>query len=521
MSKAKTQTTKKQKTAKKSKPVVSLKEKQATTSPSMPKQVQNAQDYLKKMLAESREKHFGDKENLTFQDYKEATSKEVNSLFSLEGWQDGEFMDDVRQATLRGAHPAANILFWLFGLFIFIALIWMSTAEVDEVTRGEGRVIPSSQVQIIQNLEGGIVDEIMIKEGDIVEKGDVMIRIDDTGFASSLAEKKAKFDALQAEIARLEAEATGKKEIKFPEELQEKAPHIVESELARYQARQAELESSMGILKDQITQKEQELEELMKRRDQASRSYELSNEELEMTIPLEEEGVVSKVDILRLKRDVNDRLGEKEATELAVTRGQSALEEAKKRSEERVFQFKNEALTELATKKEEYARLTEVLKAVKDQVDRTTVRAPVRGTIKRVLVNTLGGVITPGMDLVELIPLEDSLLVEAKIRPSDIAFLKPNLDAVVKFSAYDFTIYGGLEAKLEHIGADTVLDEKGNAFYHIRVRTEKNNLGDDGNELPIIPGMVATVDIISGKKTVLDYMMKPLRRTREMALTER
>ena len=300
-----------------------------------------------------------------------------------------------------------------------------------------------------------------------------------------------------------------------------KTPHIVESEYARYKARQAELKSGMGILADQVTQKEQEINELVKRREQASRSYALSKEELDLTIPLEAEGVVSKVDILRLKRDVNDRLGEKEATELAVIRGESALDEAKKRANEKVLQFKNEALTELATKTEEFSRLTEVLKAVEDQVDRTTVRAPVRGTIKRVLVNTRGGVITPGMDLVELIPLEDSLLIEAKIRPSDIAFLKPKLDAMVKFSAYDFTIYGGLEAKLEHIGADTVLDEKGNAFYHIRVRTNKNNLGSGSKSLPIIPGMVATVDIISGKKTVLDYMMKPLRRTREMALTER
>lgn len=452
---------------------------------------------------------------------KQPTRKQgVSEMFSLEGWQDAEFMDDVRQATLRGAHPAANILFWVFGLFIFIGIIWMSTAQVDEVTRGEGRVIPSSQVQIVQNLEGGIVDKILVKEGDIVAKGAIMLRIDDTGFSSSFAEKQAKYYTLMAEIARLEAETNGT-EPQFSKELKTEHVHIMESELARFKSRQAQLASSIGILTDQVSQKQQELNELIKRKEQAGRSYKLSKEELDLTIPLEKEGVVSKVDILRLKRDVNDRLGEKETTELAVERGQTALEEARKRADEKTLQFRNEALEELATKKDEFARLTEVMKAVKDQVDRTTVRAPVRGTVKRVLVNTVGGVITPGMDLVELIPLEDSLLIEAKIRPSDIAFLKPNLDAVVKFSAYDFTIYGGLDAKLEHIGADTVLDEKGNAFYHIRVRTKKNNLGTGEDNFPIIPGMVATVDIISGKKTVLDYMMKPLRRTREMALTER
>jgi membrane fusion protein, adhesin transport system len=510
----------KKKKAVSEKPSVSLKEKQAMTSPAPKKQ--NEKDihkHLQQALEESGLDKTNNKKPPT--DYTKIAKQEMKDMFSLEGWQDGEFMDDVRQATLRGAHPAANILFWLFGIFILIALIWMSTAEVDEVTRGEGRVIPSSQVQIIQNLEGGIIEKILIKEGDIVEKGDIMIHIDDTGFASSLAEKRAKLYALQAEISRLSVEANGTDELRYPIEVSLKTPHIVESETARYNARQAELKSGMGILEDQISQKKQELEELIKRKEQAKRSYALSKEELDLTIPLEKEGVVSKVDILRLKRDVNDRLGEKEATELAVARGESALAEAKKRSDERILKFKNEALTELATKKDEFARLTEVLKAVKDQVDRTTVRAPVRGTIKRVLVNTMGGVITPGMDLVELIPLEDSLLIEAKIRPSDIAFLKPNLDAIVKFSAYDFTIYGGLEAKLEHIGADTVLDEKGNAFYHIRVRTNKNNLGINSPELPIIPGMVATVDIISGKKTILDYMMKPLRRTREMALTER
>lgn len=446
--------------------------------------------------------------------------KDAQDKLFPEHWEDGEFMDDVRQATLRGAHPAANLLFWGIGIFCLIAFLWAGVAEIDEVTRGEGKVIPSSKVQVLQNLEGGIIKEVRVREGDIVEKGQPLIIIDDTGFASSYGEKKSKYLTLQAQLARMEAEINETAPV-WPVEVTNKAPEIIEEEHIIYLSRKEELQSSLDILRRQSEQKEQELKEVTTRHQQAARNYELSKEELDLTIPLEKEGVVSRVEILRLKRTVNDMLAEKEATELAIPRVQSSLREANRRVEEKIIQYRNETLKELSGRREEYNRLAEVMKAVEDQVERTTVRAPVRGTIKQVLVHTRGGVVQPGMELIELIPLEDSLLVEAQIRPADIAFLRPGQEAQVKITAYDFTIFGDLDGFLEHIGADTVTDDRGNSFYKIRVRTTKNYLGTENNPLPIIPGMVTSVDIISGKKTILDYLLKPFRKAREKALRER
>tara|TARA_R110000868_G_C10970322_1_gene769713 strand:- start:9670 stop:11274 length:1605 start_codon:yes stop_codon:yes gene_type:complete len=461
-------------------------------------------------------------------DVSEATDKAkaaVTRYFSSDGWEDGEFMDDVSQATLRGAHPAANLLFWVSASFIAILLIWANFAEIDEVTHGEGKVIPSTKVQEIQHGEGGIVKEILVREGDVVDKGDVLILIDDTEFSSSLEEKKAKLFTLQAEIARLNYELLPEKEkpatINYPEIVMQKASGVIESQNNIYRARMNEKSSAISILNQQLQQKDQEVKEAETRMGQTARAYEFSKRELDLTRPLLKEGVVSEVEILRLERTVNDLLGEKETSELAVTRAGFAKKEAADRYHEVEVKFRTEALVQLGEKTEEFQRIKEILKADEYRVDRTSVRAPVDASVKQVLVNTIGGVVNKDEVLVELIPIDDQLLVEAKIRPKDIAFLRPQQKAKVKITAYDFSVYGGLEAELEYIGVDTVADDKGNPFYHIRVRTDKNYLGKDSQKLHIIPGMVATVDILTGKKTVLDYILKPFNKMRENALRER
>lgn len=432
-------------------------------------------------------------------------------------WEDGEFMDDVRQSTLRGANPASNLLFWAIFTFMTLLLIWAGFAEIDEVTRGDGKVIPSSQVQVVQNLEGGIVSEILAREGELVEKGQVLIRIDDTGFASSFNEKKAKLESLRIAIPRMEAEMSGA-EVVYPEDAEE---YVVLNDMAVYESRKAELENAVGIINRQLEQKQQMRKEADTNYAQAKRAYELKNKEYQMTKPLFKDGVVSEVEMLRVEQELNALQGEMEGAEIAIPQAESAVEEAKERVKEVMVKFRTETLRELAEKKEELARLSEVMKAVGDQVARTTVRAPVKGTVKRMLVNTLGGVVEPAMDLVELIPLEDTLLVQAQIRPKDIAFLRPGQKAMVKISAYDYSIYGGLPATLENIGVDTVTDERGNAFYEIKVRTTQNYLVHGKEKLPIISGMVATVDILTGKKTVLDYILKPFIKMRDNALRER
>ena len=442
------------------------------------------------------------------------------AFFFPPNWDDGEFMNDADAVALRGPHPAANALYLSICAVFVVGLLWSALATVDEVTRGEGKVIPSSQVQVVQNLEGGMVQEILAKPGDVVDKDQVLLRIDDTGFASSYGEQRARYFSLVAAVARLEAEISETSPV-FPVDVQNAAPDILASEVALYQNRQSERQSSIDILRRQVEQKEQEQRELQNRLEQQQRSYQLAVKELEITAPLEKEGAVSKVELLRLERQVNDLKGDMDAARLALPRVEAALQEANRRIEERVLKFRSDALAELADKKEQLARIGQSIVAAEDRVTRTLVRSPVRGTVKQVLVSTVGGVVKPGMDLVEIVPLEDNLLVEARIRPQDIAFIRPGQDVMVKISAYDFSIYGGLPARLEQISADTITGERGESYYLVRVRTERSSLGAESNPLPIIPGMVATVDIITGKKTVLAYMLKPVLKASENALRER
>jgi len=444
----------------------------------------------------------------------------INNWFFPGNWEDGEFMDDVRQSTLRGAHPAANVMIWaLISLFICF-LVWASFAELDEVTSGQGKVIPSGQVQIVESFEGGIIEKILVAEGDIVEVGQPMVIIDDTSAASSFSEKMTRLYTLQVSIARLKA-MVNNVEPQYPREIIEKAPHIIDSEHALYLSKVSEMRSAIEVLQRQVEQRQQDLKEIITREQQMSRDYALSKKELEMTKPLLAEGVVSEVELLRVERQANQALGEKESAELAIPRAEASIKEAQSRLQETVTRYRSELLKEAGEKKEEFERLSNIITAVEDQVDRTTIRSPVRAAVNRVLVNTVGGVIDQGMEIVELIPLEDTLLVEAQIKPQDIAFLRPNQEAKVKITAYDFSVYGDLPANLVYISADTVQDERGNPFYHIRVRTSKNYLGTEQNKLEIMAGMVASVDILTGKKTVLDYILKPFKKTLGTAMRER
>jgi adhesin transport system membrane fusion protein len=473
----------------------------------------------RKQVAEQTEQPTLNKGRSVHQAQQRFSSWLDRTLFNTQ-WEDGAFMDDVRQATLRGAHPAANALFWAMVAFAATFLLWASIAELDEVTSGMGQVIPSGKVQVVQNLEGGIIKGIRVRQGDIVEPGQILVDIDDTGFASSFEEKRKRYYTLQAKTARLEAEISGEKPV-FPQETVVETPQIVEEANNLYLSRLGEFRSAKEILQRQVEQRAQELEEAKTKRAQAARSWELAQKEYDMAVPLQRDGVISEVELLRLERDVNTQLGEKDAARLTVPRTEAALREAQSRLKETTLRFQNEARQELADARDELARLSEILKAEADRVDRTSVRAPVRAEVKQVLVNTVGGVVQPGMDLVELVPLDDTLLVEAKIRPQDIAFVRPGQKSIVKITAYDFSIYGGLPGQLEQISPDTITDDEGEAFYKIRVRTEKNYLGEGKKKLPIISGMIATVDILTGKKTVLDYLLKPLRKAREKALRER
>jgi adhesin transport system membrane fusion protein len=404
--------------------------------------------------------------------------------------------------------------------FFVLFFAWASWATLDEVTRGDGKVIPSSQVQKVQNLEGGILAAIEVHEGEVVDPGQVLLRIDNLRAASDLRENRKRHLALLGAIGRLRAEVD-QTPIAFPPEIVADAPEVVANQRALYEARQADLDSELAILRSQVEQREQELTELKTRIDQLARSQALARQELEITAPLAASRVVSKIELLHLERQINDLDGELESARLSVPRVEAAVREAHRRLDERQLNFRAEAQRELATDQPEATALAEVITAAADRVKRTEVRSPVRGTIKRLLINTVGGVIQPGQDLVEIVPLEDTLLLEAKVRPADIGFLHPGQPALVKVTAYDFSIYGGLKGVVEDISADTITDERGESFYRVRVRTHDNALEKAGEPLPITPGMTAQVDILTGHKTVMDYLLKPILKAKERALRER
>ena len=426
----------------------------------------------------------------------------------------GYSVEDLRPKRLT------HVFLFVIIAFFVVFFSWAGWATLEEVTRGEGRVIPSRQTQIVQNLEGGIVAEILVREGEIVEDGQALMRIDNIRAASDFRERRSRYFALEAALARLEAEVQGG-EPAFPEEVRVAAPDLVSSESLLFESRQQSLASEVEILRRQKEQREQELDELRTRERQYTESLRLARQELGIVAPLAERRVVSQSEHLQLQRQVNDLDGQLQQTRQSIPRVESAIGEAEERIDGAYSKFRSEAYREMSTLRAERAGLTEVIAAGEDRVRRTEVRSPVRGTIKELKFNTIGGVIQPGDPIVEITPLDDTLLVEAQVRPADIAFLRPDLPAMVKITAYDFSIFGGLEGRVEQISADTITDERGESFYRVRVRTDETSLGTVDNPLEIIPGMTAQIDVITGEKTVLDYLMKPILKARDEALRER
>ena len=404
-------------------------------------------------------------------------------------------------------------------VIVLLLIVWAALAQMDELTRGDGKVIPSRQLQVIQSLDGGVVSEILVKEGQIVEAGQLLLRIDETRATSGVRESAAQTFALRAKQARLQALSEGSPFVPpKPAAGDADETRTVDDERRLYDARILELATLLSISRQQLEQRQQESTEARARRTSAERGLDLSQQELAKTKPLLATGAVSEVDILRLERDLARYRGEVEQSAAVIARTQAAITEAQRKITETELNFRNESRKEMAETMARLNALNEGSVALADRVDKAQVKSPVRGRVQRLLANTVGGVVQPGKDLVEIVPLDDALVLEARLQPRDIAFVHPGQAANVKFTAYDFSIYGGLEATVENISPDTVIDERGNAFYVVRVRTHQSHLGD---KLPIIPGMTAEVDILTGRKTVLAYLMKPILRGKAVALSER
>jgi len=374
----------------------------------------------------------------------------------------------------------------------------------------------------VQNLEGGILEVLFVTEGEVVDRGQPLLQIDDTIFASTYRERSLQVEQLTVKAARLRAEAnsTG-----FDEELEKLGDvHneiLVASERALYESRKQAHLSQLDSLNQKVSQKKQELSSMRVNRQSLSDSYRLLRQELEFTRPLVSQGAVSQVELLRLERQANDLKGELDRATISIPQLESAYQEAIKNAESYSQTFASESRAELNEVMAELGRIGQSNQALEDRVTRTLVRSPMKGIVKQIKVKTIGGVIQPGEDLVEIVPFDDSLLVDARVSPSDIAFIHPGQQATVKFTAYDFSIHGGLPAKVIRISPDTIVDEEGVSYYQVRLRTDSSHLGNEDDPLPIIPGMIVQVDILTGQKTILDYLLKPILKTKELAFRER
>lgn len=404
----------------------------------------------------------------------------------------------------------------LVGAFV----VWSALASITEFTAGHGRVIPASKIQVVQNLEGGIVREILVREGAMVREGDVLVRIDPTIADASLGESREKIFGLMALIARLEAEVNDTP-LKFPQAVLDNRPDLAGHQREYFEARARELQAALSVFSLQEAQRLQEIVETRAKVATLQRSLALAREELTMITGLEKERAASRAELIASQTKVNELQGALSAAELALPRLEAAAAETKDRRLEKLSNFRGDVLQRLTSARVELSAAEEASRSSADKVTRTTVRAPTAGIVKTVAVTTPGQVVQPGHSLMEIVPLNDTLLVEAQVRPQDVAFLHPGQQAKVKITAYDPAIYGALPARVEQIGADSITTDKGDTYYLIRVRTEASHLEYRGQSLPIIPGMVADVDVITGSKTVLTYLTKPLIRMRDVAMRER
>ena len=405
-----------------------------------------------------------------------SNSEQQSQVVLLDYQEDKErYNDHIDEAEI----VKSTRIIWATVLLLASLITWSYFAELVEVSTGTGKVVPTSREQVIQSLEGGILSELYVREGDIVEAGQILAQLDLTKTEANVGESAARYRATLASIARLEAEVNQTK-LSFPEELKE-YPHLIQTETRLYHTRKQGLDESIKGLNESLG---------------------LVQQELNLTRNLARAGAASNVEVLKLQRQVS---------------------EIQLKKTERKSEYMVRAREELAKAKADADSLESVIKGRTDSLSRLTLRSPVRGIVKDVAVTTKGGVIAPNGQLMEIVPLDDQLLIEARISPRDVAFIYPGQEAKVKITAYDYSIYGGLEGVVTMISPDTIQDEVKPEIYYYRVfiRTETDSLSTkNGNQYPIVPGMIATVDIKTGEKTVFDYLMKPINKAKE-ALRER
>ncbi|WP_345984439.1 HlyD family type I secretion periplasmic adaptor subunit [Sulfurimonas sp. HSL-1656] len=430
------------------------------------------------------------------------------------------YLNSRTAAVLERTALHSRLFLWIMMLTVAIFIVWADHAMIDEVVKGDGKIVPSSQIKPIQNLEGGIVKEILIKEGDLVQKGEPLLKMQDIYFSSTVERNRLEYDELYARAVRLRAEAYGTAFIE-PEITDPAQKALIEKERSLYQSNKQQLQKSIGALKAQIAQRTSELKEARERYTQLEAEMTLVQKEIDINRPLVEKRIVPEVDFIKLQRDANNVQQSLTATRHQITSTRAMIEEAKSKRDEAALAFQNRAKEDLNGIEAQMQRIKESQTALEDQVSRTLVRSPVDGIVKRLYVTTIGGVVTPGMKMMDILPTGDSLLVEVKVHPRDIAFLYPDQRAVIKITAYDFSIYGGLSGRVVRISPDSINEADGKTYYQVWIETDKTFLGTVENPLKLIPGMVVNAEIVTGKKSILDYILRPLLRTKDNAFKER
>ena len=450
----------------------------------------------------------------------DSTEFEDTTQIGRHGKQDLQYMRSLSAAAVHRTPRYLILLILIIALFFSSALYWMAWAKIDVVIRGSGKVSPASQVQNIQSLEGGIIEEILVLEGQSVSTGQPLIKISDVAFSSSFEENRLLYLELLARSSRLNAEAFGRDFEPF-EEVSREAPQLIAAEKSLFLSNRQELAETLSILEEKVSQQQSELREAQSRLKQLRRSLELVKKEIKIKQPLMERGIISEVEFLQLLQQEAELEGDIDGVSLSIPRLQSTIEEARFNKQKEKLEFQNDAKEQLNEVNAELGRIREAQTALQDRVKRTTLRSPVNGIVQRLHTNTIGGVITPGSGIVDIVPQDDALLVEIKIKPADIAYVNTGQFARLKFSAYDFALHGSLQGIVTFVSADTVTNEEGESFYVVRVKPNKPFLGATQGELPIRIGMTAEADIITDKKTILSYLTEPVHRGIDRALRER
>ncbi|TJV26237.1 MAG: HlyD family type I secretion periplasmic adaptor subunit [Mesorhizobium sp.] len=413
---------------------------------------------------------------------------------------------------------------FIIGALFVVFVAWASFAEVDEIARGDGKVIPASKTQIIQASEAGVVQEIAVTIGQVVKKNDLIIRLDNTLNTSSLGEQQAKARALEVRIARLKYEQAGNLSGPFPcpQDIQSVAPQICDNEQKLLIARRGNFDNKLSVLKSRLDQRERELAEAQANSDRLTKNLVVSDQEAKLVDAMVKKGLMARTEQLRVEREQTELNGQLNLAGETIKKIKSSITEAQLQVEELGLQLQQEALDDLTQALAELSVVDETIRGATDKVARTDIRSPVDGIVNTLELNTVGAFVQPGAVVAGIVPTSETLLVEARVSPRDVAFIRPDQEALIKVTAYDFSIFGGIEGKVSNITADSLVDQKtGEPYYQVRVATDKSTLQRDGKAYSIIPGMICSVDIKTGRKTILHYLLKPINKAREEAMSER